>query len=92
VAVLSDQPISSIDIPTTPKAFATVKEAEAAIGRLRTSLYPDRIAQRSADLPRMQPPLRSTAIKPRDIGGPAIVVLKRGVADGRFRWSGVATR
>jgi secreted trypsin-like serine protease len=38
VAVLSDQPITSLDIPTTPKAFATVKEAAEAIGLLRTEL------------------------------------------------------
>jgi hypothetical protein len=38
VAVLSDQPITSLDIPTMPKTFATVKEAEAAVGRLRAEL------------------------------------------------------
>jgi secreted trypsin-like serine protease len=38
VAVLSDQPITSLDIPTMPKAFATVEEAAAAIRRLRTEL------------------------------------------------------
>jgi hypothetical protein len=38
VAVLSDQPITSLDIPSMPKTFATVEEATAAIGGLRTEL------------------------------------------------------
>jgi secreted trypsin-like serine protease len=38
VAVLSDQPVTSLDIPTMPKAFVTVEEAAAAIERLRTEL------------------------------------------------------
>jgi secreted trypsin-like serine protease len=38
VAVLSDQPITNLDIPNMPKAFATVEEAATAIGRLRSEL------------------------------------------------------
>jgi Trypsin/Domain of unknown function (DUF4384) len=38
VAVLSDQPITSLDIPTMPEAFVTVEEATAAIVGLRTEL------------------------------------------------------
>jgi hypothetical protein len=38
VAVLSDQPITSLKIPATPKAFASPQEAAAAIRRLRTEL------------------------------------------------------
>jgi len=38
VAVLSDKPISSLDIPAAPKAFDTSQQASAAIGRLRTEL------------------------------------------------------
>jgi hypothetical protein len=38
VAVLSDQPITSLHIPTMPKTFATVEEAGAVIRQLRTEL------------------------------------------------------
>jgi hypothetical protein len=38
VAVLSDQPITSLNIPAAPKAFASPQEAAVAIGRLRTEL------------------------------------------------------
>jgi hypothetical protein len=38
VAVLSDKPIGSLNIPAAPKAFETSQQASAAIGRLRTEL------------------------------------------------------
>jgi secreted trypsin-like serine protease len=38
VAVLSDKPIGSLDIPAAPKAFDTRQQASAAIQRLRTEL------------------------------------------------------
>jgi hypothetical protein len=38
VAVLSEEPITSLSVPDVPKTFAAADEAKAAIGRLRDEL------------------------------------------------------
>jgi secreted trypsin-like serine protease len=52
VAVLSDQPMTSLDTPTTPKAFATLEEAGTTVRRLR------------AELSRGLPPVTDVADRP----------------------------